>query len=331
MLNDLYVADIASASPSVPGSWQLISPAADPTTGAVAGYPSGRIGYTWTPFEIGAILFGGLSNNVADGGSGNPEDCFVRPPTPMPASCFWHYHVHRFTPGSGRTDISNCASSAAGCMPASAWVNLAPGTVPGGAVPAGRMQHSAGAMGDQLFVYGGITATGMSSELWSYNLVSQTWALINQGSVTPPSSNGGNGGFGAFSTATVIGHSVYAWVQQFDRNAPQAASGQLWKWQPSIQYASSNAAAGSSDVNSSIATGHTAGIVLGLLLGLANLYYLYCIAENASVNVAPSCLSRIPVVGDYFSGSSSPKAAGGFYSSSSNAASGSGYSAPPEL
>lgn len=331
MLNDLWVLDIASVSPSTPAPWQLVSPAADPTSGAVAGYPSGRIGYTWTPFEIGAILFGGLSNDVAKGGSGNPEDCFVQPPTPMPTSCFWHFHVHRFTPGSGRSDISNCASTPSGCMPAAAWVNLAPGTVPGGAVPAGRMQHSAGAMGDQLFVYGGITATGLSNELWNYNLVSQTWALVNQGFVNPTSS-GGNGGFGTFSTATVIGHHVYAWVQQFDRNGPQAASGQLWKWDPSIQYAgadaSADADAGGIDPQDA---GQNTGIVFGLLLGIANLWYLYCIADNSGVTVMPSCFSRLPVVGNYFSGGSSPKAAGGFYSSSSSAAAAGAYSAPPEI
>ena len=33
-----------------------------------------------------------------------------------------------------------------------------------------------------------------------------------------------------------------------------------------------------------IATGHTAGIVLGLLLGLANLYVLFKLAQNARVS-----------------------------------------------
>jgi hypothetical protein len=36
-----------------------------------------------------------------------------------------------------------------------------------------------------------------------------------------------------------------------------------------------------------IAAGHTAGIVLGLLLGLANLYVLFRLAQNARVSFSP--------------------------------------------
>ena len=39
--------------------------------------------------------------------------------------------------------------------------------------------------------------------------------------------------------------------------------------------------------------GHTAGIVLGLLLGGANLYYLYRLAQNARVDVC-GCGARGP-------------------------------------
>lgn len=53
-------------------------------------------------------------------------------------------------------------------MPASAWVRFGENGANGGPVPAGRVEHTAGAMGDQLYVYGGVTATGISNELWAY-------------------------------------------------------------------------------------------------------------------------------------------------------------------
>jgi hypothetical protein len=63
--NDLWVLGISQAilNPSGGATWTKVSPAADPNSGLVASYPPPRIGYTWTPYQVGAIMFGGLSTS----------------------------------------------------------------------------------------------------------------------------------------------------------------------------------------------------------------------------------------------------------------------------
>lgn len=66
-------------------------------------------------------------------------------------------------------------------------------------------------------------------------------------------------------------------------------SGQLWVWSPSFGAGGrpgggGNSPAGS-DINNPIIMGHTAGIVLGLLLGIANLFLLYRLAQNAGIDL----------------------------------------------
>ena len=70
--NDLWSLDITGAVRTGAAVWARASPASD-ATGNVVGYPMPRIGFSWTPYQIGAIMYGGLSrpNNA----TGNPFDC----------------------------------------------------------------------------------------------------------------------------------------------------------------------------------------------------------------------------------------------------------------
>jgi len=61
--NDLWVINLSQALLGNGAAWSLVSPPGDPTTGLVAGFPPPRIGYTWTPYQVGAIMFGGLSTS----------------------------------------------------------------------------------------------------------------------------------------------------------------------------------------------------------------------------------------------------------------------------
>ena len=147
--NDLYALDMSAAINGQPQTWFMSSPTT-PAGTAVVGYPPPRLGFSWTTYQVGAIVFGGLSTN-APGAS--PFDCFRAPTTP---GCLFHSHVWAFLPGLG--DVKT-----AGGMPAGAWVMLNAAGVNGGPTPAGRVEHVAGAMGDQMYVYGGLTAAGPST------------------------------------------------------------------------------------------------------------------------------------------------------------------------
>jgi hypothetical protein len=161
-------------------------------------------------------------------------------------------------------------------MPPNAWVRLGENGANGGPVPAGRVFHTAGHMGDQLYVYGGITAAGPSSELWAYNLVSQAWGQVQPSMPAPPT--------GSFGVGTVVGRHLYLFIHQRDNGlAPIAdGSGALWRWAPA--QLGPPAAGGAAPVNS----GHTAGIVIGILIGLGNLYFLVLLVQNAGVSMIPS-------------------------------------------
>jgi len=90
----------------------------------------------------------------------------------------------------------------------------------------------------------------------------------------------------------------FNYIQQYDRNGIVPNSGQLWRWTPIVTagggggFPDRGGASGPSAIDP-IVMGHTAGIVLGLLLGGANLYYLYRLAQNARIDVC-GCGARGP-------------------------------------
>jgi hypothetical protein len=298
--NDLLALDMSSAITGQPQTWTTVSPAAA-AGGAVAGYPPPRFGYSWTSYQVGAILYGGLS---IDTPGASPFVCFRAPTTP---GCHFHTHVWAFLPGLGNAKV-------AGGVPAGAWVMLNTAGANGGPTPAGRVEHVAGAMGDQMYIYGGLTAAGPSTELWTYNLVSQTWAPISASSPSPQS-----GFFAGWSSGAVIGRHLYIYQTDFRSSEP----GQLWRWAPSASFGGPPVASACA-ANAAIINGHTAGIAISVLL---------LVAVTALTTMTAQALGVVPACG--LPGCRSPPSIGpaGFYSSSSKSAAAAavngGYVAPP--
>ena len=184
--NDLWSLDLTTSvtNPTGSNAWAQISPQADPTTGIIAGYPFPRVAYSFTAYQVGAVMYGGISSPA---GTDPFATCIFNPsPTPNPG-CFFHQNVWALLPGQFVPPSAALGPNyPSGQMPPSAWVRLGENGVSPGAVPDGRALHTAGAMGDNLFVYGGITAKGPSNELWAYNLMSQAWGLVTSVGPQPP-------------------------------------------------------------------------------------------------------------------------------------------------
>lgn len=173
--NDLYALDLAAAlsyqypNPNpggTAGTWIQVSPPAN-AAGVVPGYPFPRVAYSVTTLHVGAVMYGGVSRTLA---GASPFDCLIWQPTapgatPLspPTDCIFHHHVFHFLPGMGNPLTSPYTPT----MPAQAWFEGNSFTGVNGLVPAPRALHTAGAMGDQLYIYGGITAQGPSTELWT--------------------------------------------------------------------------------------------------------------------------------------------------------------------
>ena len=92
--NDLWSLDLTTAilNPLANTPWQQVSPPGDPVTGLVPNYPPPRVGYSWTAYEVGSFMYGGLSY---DGPGGDPfRLClFVPPNAPKDPLCHWHGQV----------------------------------------------------------------------------------------------------------------------------------------------------------------------------------------------------------------------------------------------
>jgi hypothetical protein len=141
-------------------------------------------------------------------------------------------------------------------------------------------------------------------------------------------------------TGEVVGSHFYVYSQ------PPLGSGNpgtLWRWRPALTAGPGGAANGGA-YNSATANGHTAGIVIGILTGLANLYCLVALVGNAGINLVPEWAERIPLVGPWLSGAGGggfPRGGpSGFYSANGGGgpgaaagvgAAGGGYVAPPDL
>jgi hypothetical protein len=78
----------------------------------------------------------------------------------------------------------------------------------GGPTPRGRALHTSGRMGSQLYVFGGVTQLGPTTELWAYDFMSQAWALTSSPGASPP-----DGGWGIMVS---MGYSLWVYSQQWD-------------------------------------------------------------------------------------------------------------------
>lgn len=245
----------------------------------------------------------------------------MSPSSPAPPECFFHHHVWAFLPGQTDWFVPG-SDGTAQKYDSTAWVMLNDAGANGGPVPAGRTEHCAGNLGDQLYIYGGMSATGPvapSDALWTYNLASQTW--VNIPSANPSPSIGYRG---SYVTGTFIAHHFYAFVENYDQNSQ--GGGQLWRWSPN------NAALppGMASPAPYNASGHTAGIVIGILVGLANLYLLWLLVGNAGVDLLPAGLAGLLPASLPCGGGGGGAKSAGYYSaasSGSSAANASGYAA----
>jgi len=258
--NDLWAIDFSSvASSSAPqGSWvQLIGD-------NVVGSPPARVGYSFTNFGLGLVMFGGAS---IDAGGSDPDVCFGLTTNSV---CHFHDTVWAFTPGlRGSNSLTPPLST-------STWIKLPDGP---GSRPTGRFDHTAAAMSNQLFIFGGTTSLGTSNELWAYNLQTNTWAIVTPTSASP--SINSDIGYGA---GVGIGRHLLQFVQSIDQSGnPLANTGQLWMWSPSSSTSSSQSN-GAGNGNNSVANsaGTIAGLVILILLALANLAFLVLLYRGKS-------------------------------------------------
>jgi len=122
----------------------------------------------------------------------------------------------------------------------------------------------------------------------------------------------------------------FYWYDNAPYNAPIGTGGQLWTWTPS-PFTPGVASNSGGSYNSAIATGHTAGIVIGILIGLGNLYYLYKLAENQGIEILPSSISNfMPSFCKRGAGGVSVTSSNDFYSQvKSDSSQGSATYAPP--
>jgi hypothetical protein len=183
------------------------------------------------------------------------------------------------------------------------------------------MSHVAGARGDQLFVYGGFTASGATTELWAFNLISQSWAMVTPSSPAPGAATDLGYGVGAF-----LGRHLYHYAQAANSNGPIPGAGQLWRWAPAASSGAAPAPEASSSANMAIINGHTAGIAITVLL---------CTAILAVSVLSAQQLGALPLgLGDCC-GASRKSVPSGFYVTSNSpnraaAAVNGGYVAPPD-
>jgi len=185
-----------------------------------------------------------------------------------------------------------------------------------------RAHSSHGIYGDNLFVFGGIATVGGAdatmNDLWIFRLPAQTWMKVGgnaPGQPWPmPLANSRPAG-------CIIGRWFYVMVV-VDPAATAGANNQLWRWTFPVFNGgggggggggNSGGGTGGGGAGDAIATGHTVGIVIGLLLGIANLALLVAIFRGgAGGSSVPTRLSAT---------------ATGFYAPSGAATSG-GYTAP---
>jgi hypothetical protein len=319
---DMWALELQTAtSPTGATGWTQVDPSVVPNGVFDGGWPEGRVGPSWTGYTVGALLFGGVA--TTDGSPVWPA-CMqgLSPSTPAPSQCLFHQHVWAFLPGSADWFPPTSAK-----YTSAAWARLPAIGANGGPVPAGRTEHVAGSLGDQLFIYGGFTANGpvtAADALWTYNIVSKTWSnLAAPGGNAPPT------GPNLWSSGTFMARHLYVWQEQYNDDG-SSGGGQLWRYAPDVMALPAGGvapAAGWSADAAAASRGHTAGIVIGILVGLGNLYFLYLLVANAGIDILPSSLAgcSLPSLGG---GASASRPAPSFYAQASSSADEATYKAP---
>ena len=279
-------------------SWFKIQPIGS------AGVWSPRVAFSLNVYSATILLFGGLKRN--ENAVGNDPIC-ANPG----AQCITFNDVWQFQPGlsSGPISANSCNNGNCG------WSLVA---VSGNQVPTPRYNHASGVLADNLYVFGGVTATGTYlTDLWLFNIEDSVWRPVT--STFQGTDGFVNGGFAVQSwppSMAVVGHNLYIEM------TGDAGGNAIYRWVPEAPAPSPGGGSGNSGSSAAaaVASGHTAGIVLGLLLGLANLYVLVLIAKNNNITILQS-----PLGGSAYKPAATND---GFYTSTATVAGG-GYSAPP--
>ena len=147
------------------------------------------------------------------------------------------------------------------------WLRLNAAGVNGNSLPPCRYGHTSGVYGDQLFVFGGSTWAGCGAsggpiqlnDLWALNLPSQEWAQVAQ-SAPWPSPRGVPAG-------VFVGRHLYVY-------GGDGVSSDMWRWAPTF----SPSGSGGGPAPAAADGGLVAGIVVAILIGLANLGLLAWLA-----------------------------------------------------
>ena len=261
--NDVWALDLTQALAAGAPTQQWAQVAAD----NVPGLPSARVGFTLLAFNVGAMLFGGVALLPGAPAGSNPYNCFGAAFIAL-GFCDFHSHVHAFLPHN-RAPVANSVTGAQ-------WLQLGGDGANGGPAPTGRFEHAAGAFGDQMFVFGGITALGPVSELWAYNLHSQTWGRV------APSSPWPSAGF--YGTGAWLGRSFWILAAPGGGRPPPGQApqpNQLWRWSPG---GGGGGGGGGAQAGAApgVNAGTAAGLAVAILVGLANLAFAVFQARKAA-------------------------------------------------
>ena len=307
--NDMWAISggaIVTREDNPPPSWSQVA------DDGVVGFPPARVGYSFTAFGTVIILFGGVSLHPSAPQGTDPSVCFL-PDTA--GVCEFHNHVWMLEPG-------NPGPASEITISAAQWTRLEASAMT--AAPLGRFDHTAGAIGDQLFIFGGTTAAGggNAGELWAFNILTQTWGAILPSAPAPSTLTTD----AAYGVNVWMGRHLYRYAQSISaasQGEPIPGTGQLWRWAPGVSSGAPSSCG--SAPPAALSSGATAAVVISLLIGAANLALLIVIVRSNDA---------LPALDTVFSactrGCGGVKGPAGFYSSSTSSSAGAdGYAAPP--
>ena len=268
---------------------------------------SARSGYTWATFGTFVLLFGGVSLQPTAPPGTPLEACFD--PASARQLCAFSSEVWQFTPG-------NPGPVGSLAVTPGQWALLGGGGAPTGAgpSPSGRFDMVTGVISDQMYVYGGTTATGASTEMWAYNAITQVWGLVTPSLPAPDAAALNDVGYGV---GTWLGRHFYRFRQSVSASGdPLPGTGQLWRWAPSATGSAAAAAPtcpAPAAISAAAYTAHSWGLAIGILVGVFNTYLLVLVVRNSALDVLALCKGAAALVG--LGSSSAPQPSAGYYSS----------------
>jgi len=229
---------------------------------------SGRAAFSLNTYSATIYLFGGLTRALP--GPTGPD-----PVCKLPGSaCVVYNDLWLFQPGLMSSVLSDQLCKGGNCGWRMVGVN-------GASIPPARYGHAAGVLADNLYVFGGVDANGnFFSDLWVFNIEDRVWTAAQSsfrgitGLPSPqtffPSMSVVGHHLYVEMTGDAGGHAIYRWVPE----APAVPTPTPSTPSPAPSTPSAPSSGGSSG-SEAIAQGHTAGIVIGVSVGLANLALLY--------------------------------------------------------